>query len=264
MADLQRGGGTVAVACARLRACSAATLSEEIALWEHDARPGIVAAVASAKARVKRHESENLRLEELYRVQNELCARANVVAVGIDEVGRGAIAGPLSVGAVVLPAEPRIPFLNDSKKLSPARRQELDRHIREIAIACVVSHVPAYEVDRLGVTAALKRAMREAIAALPIAVDHVLIDGLPLGIHPAEVAIVKGDSRVASIAAASIIAKVERDQLMVQLSRTHPHYAFEVNKGYGTVEHLAAVTHHGPSPQHRRTFCHGAGVDSLF
>lgn len=176
------------------------------------------------------------------------------VVVGLDEVGRGALAGPLTVGAVVLPDEPQIIGLDDSKKLSPKRREELAAQVHERVLAVAVAHIQPDEIDACGMAASLRVAMMRALADIPLSVDAVLVDGNPLHIHPAEVNVVKGDGKVACIAAASIVAKVTRDALMTELDEVHPAYGFASNKGYGTAEHLQAIRAYGPCVQHRQSF----------
>lgn len=184
-------------------------------------------------------------------------AGAAVVA-GADEVGRGPLAGPLVVGAVVLPRDRRpawLPEVRDSKQLAPPQRARLAPLIRAEAAGWGIGEVPAAELDRIGLAAALRLAYRRALEALPQAPDAVLADGrdrleLP---WPTEM-IVRGDASVASIAAASIVAKEWRDGQMAELDARHPQYGFARHKGYGTPRHLAALRSHGPCPEHRRSF----------
>ena len=184
-------------------------------------------------------------------------AGAAVVA-GADEVGRGPLAGPLVVAAVVLPRDYRPPWLSevrDSKQLAPAQRARLAPLIRAEAAAWAVGGVPAEEIDAIGLTRALRLAYRRALDGLREPPDIVLADGndrldLP---WPTEM-IVRGDASVASIAAASIVAKEWRDEQMADLDALHPQYGFARHKGYGTPEHLAALHEHGPCTEHRRCF----------
>jgi ribonuclease HII len=239
-------------------------LSGLLALYADDERAGVRDAVASAHARTAASRRERKRTDGLYALESQLRTRGCAFVAGVDEVGRGALAGPLTVAAVVLPAAPRIEGLDDSKRLSPDRREELALAIHRTAIGVSISHVSAAEIDGLGVTAALKRAVLLALAGLTCTVDHIVIDGLPLRIAENETAVVKGDSKVAAIAAASIVAKVTRDALMRSWAPDYPEYGFEVNKGYGTSEHLSAISRHGFSDVHRRSFSVGGGTGSLF
>lgn len=239
-------------------------LSLLISKFESDARAGVVSACQSARRRLAAEHAETRRLAALYRMEADLRTAGCAVIVGLDEVGRGALAGPITVGAVVLPESPRIQSLDDSKKLRPEVRSQVASRIRDVAIASAVIHIPADEIDATGITAALRKAFVSALESLPVAPDRVLLDGLPLGLAEKETAVVKGDSLVAAIAAASVLAKVTRDQLMVSLAEAHPQYGFAINKGYGTAEHMAAIAEHGLCPLHRRSFVHGGGTDTLF
>ncbi len=180
---------------------------------------------------------------------------ASIIA-GIDEAGRGPLAGPVVAAAVVLPREFRHKTLNDSKQLSPDQRDEIYAELTsrvDVFWATGVSDVNV--IDAYNVLRATWRAMAIALKKLPVAPDFILIDGLPVpGLRVRQRAIVGGDAKSFSIAAASVIAKVTRDRLMLQLHEQYPQYNFAQHKGYGTPEHLAAITRYGPSPVHRRTF----------
>lgn len=256
--------GSVAEIKARLIRAQGDELLSLLGTLEQDDRSGVRTAVAAARRRALARETETLRLSELYALESRLGEDGFACIAGVDEVGRGALAGPLSAGACVLPAEPRIDGLNDSKRLSPVKRAELAETIKSVAICWAVGHATPEEVDSLGVTVALHRAMQRALAGLEIEPDHVIVDGLPVGVATTETAVVKGDSKVAAVAAASILAKVTRDALMVEHAVNHPQYGFDVNKGYGTPEHMWAITRVGLSPIHRRSFCSGGNTESLF
>lgn len=188
--------------------------------------------------------------------ENTLRAAGFRIVAGIDEAGRGPLAGPVCVAAVVLPEDFTHPVLNDSKQLSEMKRERLYEEITadaRIRWHCV-SVAPA-EIDRINILQATWEGMRRAALALQPVPDAVLIDGKPVKKYPLhQVALVKGDSLSYSIAAASIIAKVTRDRLMVAMARRHPEYGFEIHKGYPTPAHLAALRLHGPCPEHRRSF----------
>lgn len=241
-----------------------ARLKSLVAELADDPRSGVAAACERAINRERARTRESRRISGLYRLQQQLEEDGCTVVVGVDEVGRGALAGPLTAGACVLPASPRISGLNDSKLLSPTRRTELAEQIKRIAVCWAVGHVEPAEIDSAGMSTALRTAMKRAVGGLGVAPDHVIIDGLPLGLFTTETAVVKGDSKVASVAAASILAKVERDALMVGWSSTFPEYSLEINKGYGTPEHLAAISAHGLSAIHRVSFSYGGGTATLF
>jgi ribonuclease HII len=179
---------------------------------------------------------------------------------GVDEAGRGPLAGPVVAAAVMLDAR-RVPAgLADSKKLAPARREELARALA-ICAQIGVGAASVAEIDRLNILQATLLAMRRAVAALPHPPDHALVDGNRLPDLPCPAsAIVRGDERIASIAAASIVAKVVRDRLMRLLARRYPVYRWENNKGYGTADHLAALARFGASRHHRLSFAPVHGV----
>jgi ribonuclease HII len=178
-----------------------------------------------------------------------------VLICGVDEAGRGPLAGPVSAAAVILDEKNPIEGLADSKKLSERKRDLLAPVIRERALAWAVAWAEPAEIDSLNILQATLLAMRRAVEALQIRPQQVLVDGLycPQTGIPSE-AIVKGDSKVAAISAASILAKTARDELMLELHEQYPHYGFAEHKGYPTVAHLAALREHGVSPVHRRSF----------
>lgn len=181
------------------------------------------------------------------------------VVAGIDEVGRGPLAGNVVTACVVMPAVPVLPWVDDSKKLSETRREKVFHEIMDIALYVGIGQVSAAEIDRINILEATKKAMREAAAQVPA--DIFLIDAVTgLGLNGQEVPIIKGDATSYAIAAASIVAKVTRDRQMQELDKLYPQYGFARNKGYGTAEHVAALKEYGPCPAHRRTFirniCH--------
>ena len=178
-----------------------------------------------------------------------------IIICGVDEAGRGPLAGPVSAAAVILDEANPIPGLNDSKKLSEKKRDLLAPLIRERALAWAVAYASVEEIDELNILQATLLAMKRAVLALPIPPQLVLVDGLycpQTGINSE--AIVKGDSKVAAISAASILAKTARDALMLQLDAQYPCYGFAIHKGYPTAAHLAALREHGVSAVHRRSF----------
>jgi ribonuclease HII len=190
------------------------------------------------------------------RHERKLRAGGCVLIAGIDEAGRGPLAGPVVAAAVILPERFRHASLDDSKKLSAERREtiyaELTNHSGICWAVAVVEHE---EIDRINILRATHEAMRRAVAVLTTAPDHVLIDGLPVRPFPIpQTALVGGDALSFSIAAASVIAKVTRDRIMVEMDQRHPGYEFAQHKGYGTELHLAKLKEHGPCPIHRRSF----------
>ena len=177
------------------------------------------------------------------------------IICGVDEAGRGPLAGPVCAAAVILPANLQIDGLNDSKKLSDKRRRELFPVIKEKAIAYGVAFADHSEIDCINILQATYLAMRRAYENMQTACDYVLVDGnrMPTMPVPGET-IVKGDAKSPSIAAASILAKVSRDRVMLEYAKQYPEYEFEKHKGYGTKVHTEALLKHGPSPIHRKTF----------
>lgn len=198
-----------------------------------------------------------------YEFERPLWARGLTRIAGVDEVGRGPLAGPVVAAAVILPAawsqtgiDPRLRDLNDSKQLTESRREEFYAVLLSLPdCASAVSIVDSATIDRINILKATHRAMNEALAKLQPAPEHVLVDGHPVSsMRFASTAIVKGDARSYSIAAASVIAKVTRDRLMVKYHEEYPKYGFAEHKGYGTPQHLAAIAAHGACPIHRHSF----------
>lgn len=188
--------------------------------------------------------------------EDALRARGFARIAGVDEVGRGPLAGPVVAAAVILPPEFSHPVLTDSKQLTERQRERLHDELKGIAgVVWSVAVVEVDEIDRINILRATHEAMRRAVAALASSPDHVLIDGLPVQPFPLpQTALVGGDGLSFSIAAASVIAKVTRDRLMRQLDAEHPAYGFAQHKGYGTPAHLAKLRAHGPCAIHRRSF----------
>ena len=220
----------------------------------NDPRKGVVAFAQKTLRAHERVVHERARLEKLWRFENEAYAQGYRAIVGTDEVGRGPLAGPVVAAAVVLPRGVEILGINDSKKLSEKRREALAEEIKAKALAYKISEVSPAEIDRVNILHAAERAMKEAVEALPFG-DYLLVDGQnQLDVRLTVRNLIGGDSISISIAAASIIAKVYRDHLMVQLDSVYPQYNFAQNKGYGTADHYAALQKYGPSPVHRRSF----------
>lgn len=191
----------------------------------------------------------------MWQIEDSFFEKGVRIICGVDEAGRGPLAGPVCAAAVILPPHIEIPGLNDSKKLTDKRRRELYPIIKEQAIAYGVGLVDHGTIDQINILQATYLAMERALAQLPVVPELALIDGnraKDFGI-PVET-VIKGDSLSASIAAASILAKVTRDDLMLQAAQEYPQYGFDVHKGYGTKAHYQALTDHGPSPIHRMTF----------
>ena len=212
------------------------------------------ASVRRLAARWERSQAERERVRLLYREEDAFYARSLSLVAGVDEAGRGPLAGPVVVAAVILPPHCFLPKINDSKKLSPKAREALYEQILAAAVAVGRAIVDEKTIDEINIYRAAERGMYEAVAALRPQPQAVLTDALPLELAVPSKSLIKGDAISASIAAASIVAKVERDRLMCALDERYPGYGFAKHKGYGTAEHLAALRAHGPCAIHRRTF----------
>ncbi len=208
------------------------------------------------EAQLKREQklqAERERVEGLLEYEKRYAAYGNIC--GIDEVGRGPLCGPVVAGAVILPPDCRILYINDSKKLSPKRREELYSEIMEKAVAVSIGIAGEKRIDEINILQATYEAMRQAIDKLPVQPGCLLNDAVTIpDILIPQVPIIKGDARSQSIAAASIIAKVYRDRMMEAYAEMYPEYDLASNKGYGTAAHIAAIKKYGPCPIHRMTF----------
>lgn len=234
-----------------------------VARYESDSRKQVQVACERARKRYAREAAERERVEGMYATMREL--GGDGVIVGIDEVGRGAVAGPLTVAAVVLPDAPVVWGLNDSKQLTPHEREALAPHIQAAALAIGIEHIAPEVIDEVGMACALRMAMLGALEKTGVEPDCVLIDGNPMHLHPKEKTLVKGDAKIAAIAAASVVAKVTRDAMMVELDSVYPGYGFAKSKGYASAEHRAAIAERGLTPVHRKSFCeHFVAPPSLF
>lgn len=193
-------------------------------------------------------------MNNMYQFENDLANAGYQHIAGVDEVGRGSMVGPVITAAVILNPAQIIDGLNDSKKLSPKKRKELEEQIKNKAIAWAIGEASIEEVDTMNVYQATKLAMKRAIEALKIQPDALLIDAMPLEVSVKSLSLIKGDTKSASIAAASIIAKEYRDRLVSKEASHYPEYSFEKNKGYLTKRHKEALLQYGPTPYHRTTF----------
>ena len=209
-------------------------------------------------------EIEKKRLDRLYAFERDLYEQGACAVAGVDEVGRGPVAGPVSVGACILTNQPMIEFLNDSKKVTEKRRMKVAAELKALGVPYAIEHIAPEIIDEIGIVAALQTAMRRAVEALPIMPDTVLLDGNPLNLGMNEISVVKGDAKIACISAASILAKVERDELMKRYDDLYPEYGFASNKGYASASHIAAIKSCGLSPIHRVSFCQNFTQERLF
>lgn len=205
--------------------------------------------------KLEREEKLKVQLEEMLKYERTLWAEGKEFVAGVDEVGRGPLAGPVVTAAVILPHDFNILGVNDSKKLSPKKRDELYDIIMEKALAVSIGRRESERIDEINILEATKEAMTDAILGLKIKPDHVLIDALTLKtVNLPQTGIIHGDATSVSIAAASIIAKVTRDREMIEMDKLYPGYAFESNKGYGTKAHYEGLAALGPCPIHRQSF----------
>ena len=227
----------------------------QIALYQEDERKGVQNFLLSQQKKVDKYYQEIERIENLCQYEKEYSQYDFIC--GIDEVGRGPLAGPVVAGAVVLPKGSRILYINDSKKLSAKKREELFDIIKEEAVSVGIGMASPERIDEINILQATYEAMRHAVEDLDAVPDLLLNDAVTIPLIPIrQVGIVKGDARSLSIAAASIMAKVTRDRMMVEYAELYPEYGFEKNKGYGSAEHREALKKYGPCPIHRSTFIH--------
>jgi len=228
-------------------------LAELFLVYGEDKRSGVVSLLRRYRRIQTMREAEETRLRIMSRFEEEY--RNYKLICGIDEVGRGPLAGPVYAGAVILPRGCHILYINDSKKLSPERREALSAEIYEKAVAVGIGSVSSRRIDEIKILQATYEAMRTAVRNLGIMPDILLNDAVTIpGISVRQVPIIRGDASSISIAAASIVAKVARDHRMEEYDREIPGYGFAANKGYGTADHIEALKRLGPSPIHRRTF----------
>ena len=226
-------------------------LFEELIL---DGRAGVQAAISKRKHELQKRVDEDLRLEKMLAYENELYAQGIDLIAGVDEVGRGPLAGPVVAAAVILPKACKIPGLNDSKKIPKSKHKEIYEDVLQNAIAIGIGVKDNQVIDQVNIYEATKLAMMEAIGQLEPQPQHLLIDAMKLDLPIPQTSIIKGDANSLSIAAASIIAKVTRDQMMEKFDREYPGYDFAQNAGYGTAKHLAGLDKLGVTPIHRRSF----------
>ena len=226
-------------------------LFEELIL---DGRAGVQAAISKRKRELQKQVDEDLRLEKMLAYEKELYAQGIDLIAGVDEVGRGPLAGPVVAAVVILPKACKIPGLNDSKKIPKSKHKEIYEAVLQKAIAIGIGVKDNQVIDQVNIYEATKLAMMEAIGQLEPQPQHLLIDAMKLDLPIPQTSIIKGDANSLSIAAASIVAKVTRDQMMEEFDREYPGYDFAQNAGYGTAKHLAGLDKLGVTPIHRRSF----------
>lgn len=237
----------------KLQAAAIEELPVLLIKYADDERAGVRSAVDKGRRRILAYEIEVARSKELQKYEQEYAAYEYVC--GIDEVGRGPLAGPVVAGAVILPKNCDILYINDSKKLSEKKREELYDIIMERAVSVGIGYSTPERIDEINILQATYEAMREAIGKLAVMPDLLLNDAVTIPqVSVRQVPIIKGDAKSISIGAASIVAKVTRDRLMVQYDEVYPEYGFASNKGYGAQVHVDALRKYGPCPIHRRSF----------
>ena len=243
-------------------------IPEKIKEFEADERKSVKNLIARYSRKYEAYQNELVRLDAMTAYEKDLRKRGFSFIAGTDEAGRGPLAGPVCAAAVILPEDCVILGLNDSKKVTAKKRDELFDEIKEKAVSYSIVMESPEVIDEINILQATYSAMKKALASLNPAADYLLADALTLsGISIPQQGIIKGDAKSVSIAAASILAKVTRDRLMTELSGIYPEYGFEKHKGYGSAEHIAALKKYGPCPIHRRSFIKNffpEGIDENF
>jgi len=228
---------------------------------EKDPRAGVQKEIQKRKKAIQAEIDENLRLEGMLRYEKDLYSKGTFLIAGVDEVGRGPLAGPVVAAAVILPKNCKIKGLNDSKKIPKKKHEEIFQAVKDNALAIGIGIMDNQVIDQVNIYEATKLAMKEAISQLDPQPEHLLIDAMKLDLPISKLdlpisqtSIIKGDANSLSIAAASIIAKVTRDKIMANYDQEFPGYDFSQNAGYGTAKHLEGLEKHGVTPIHRTSF----------
>ncbi len=221
---------------------------------EKDNRSGVQKEISKRKKNIQAELDENLRLESMLSYEKELYKQGLTLIAGVDEVGRGPLAGPVVAAAVILPKNCKIRGLNDSKKIPKKKHLEIFQAVQDQALSIGIGIMDNQVIDQVNIYEATKLAMQEAISQLSSQPEHLLIDAMKLDLPISQTSIIKGDANSLSIAAASIVAKVTRDELMKEYDQQFPGYDFTTNAGYGTVKHLEGLTKLGVTPIHRTSF----------
>lgn len=238
-----------------LSSCSMEALPEQLEKFEADSRKGVQNLLTSFRKKYDKHLQELARLEEILTYERGCWEAGYELVAGIDEVGRGPLAGPVVAAAVILPKECKIEGVNDSKKLSEKKREELYDIILEKALSYGIGIVSNERIDEINILQATYEAMRDALSQLSPKADFILADAVTIPmVSTPQRGIIKGDAKSMSIGAASIVAKVYRDRLMEAFDEVYPGYGFGANKGYGSAEHIEGIKKLGITPIHRKTF----------
>ena len=221
---------------------------------EKDNRSGVQKEISKRKKAIQAELNEDLRLESMLSYEKELYKQGLTLIAGVDEVGRGPLAGPVVAAAVILPQGCKIKSLNDSKKIPKKKHLEIFQAVQDQALSIGIGIIDNQVIDQVNIYEATKLAMQDAISKLSSQPEHLLIDAMKLDLPISQTSIIKGDANSLSIAAASIVAKVTRDELMKEYDQQFPGYDFAANAGYGTAKHLEALTKLGITPIHRTSF----------
>ena len=244
---------SVAAITQELQNCSEEALIALCSNLRTDPRKSVQLLAEKAMKRLEKEKKELERVQGMIDFEREIAG--STIYCGIDEAGRGPLAGPVVAAAVIMPRDGKIPYVNDSKQVSEKKREQLYEQILKEAVSYGVGIVDAKRIDEINILQATYEAMRQAIAQLSPQPDLLLNDAVTIPkVAIPQVPIIKGDAKSISIGAASIIAKVTRDRMMVYYDSIYPEYGFASNKGYGSAEHIAALKAYGPTPIHRRTF----------
>ncbi len=238
----------------KLKACEDTELVSQLSILSEDERVGAKKLFQSFSKRLEREETERTRLKLMHTYEEQCQRQGKTLIAGVDEVGRGPLAGPVVAAAVILPLGYMLPGVNDSKKLSEKKRDALYEIILKDAISYCVHFVQPDQIDAINIYQASKLAMTEAVCSLNVTPDQLLIDAMEVPLAIDQLKIIKGDEKSISIAAASIVAKVARDRYMKMLDEKYPQYGFQSNMGYGTKDHLNALQQYGPTEIHRKSF----------
>jgi len=221
---------------------------------EQDSRKGVHVLLQRWKRKKAEEKAVKQQFKEMTQYEQDLYNKGYRLIAGVDEVGRGPLAGPVVAAAVILPQDAFLPGINDSKKLTEQKREEFFQQITDIAISIGIGIIPADVIDDVNIYQATKQAMKKALLGLSEKPDHLLVDAMEIPIDIPQTSIIKGDAKSVSIASSSIIAKVTRDRLMVRLGHEYPQYGFEKHMGYGTAHHLDALKKYGITSEHRRSY----------
>ncbi|WMM31612.1 ribonuclease HII [Shouchella clausii] len=244
----------VPIAAIRRKLMDGSISHNELDELKKDQRKGVQELLKRYQAQQEKQQTLIQMHKQMWRYEQELKQRGYVAVCGVDEVGRGPLAGPVTACACILPDGFQLLGLTDSKKLSKAKREEYAKMISEQAVAYSIASVSAAEIDEINILQATKKAMTKAINGLSQKADHLLLDAVRLDVPIAQTSLIKGDAKSLSIAASSVLAKVWRDRYMEELAQTYPGYGFDTHAGYGTASHLQALRTYGMTPEHRKSF----------